>query len=444
MIFFTYLINSPESTFDRHLAHMTKKVPFIPLTQFLVLFALPVLYAQQPLTVKVDSLYNQASRLEVQNLDSIKLIAERILRISTSTNYKYGIVKGKTLAALYYLNKFKLDTTKSLLDECEAFYKTHPSLSTSRSCAVVFYYQGERCYRKMQLDTAVAYVNKAFTIYEQQGDKFMMGAVLSQRATIEGLRENEAKALELYLKAYKYKLAARAPEKKYRRELEAIADIYTSMGEFEKGLSFMRKLLSIDLENKNAISIVGTYNFLGEIKSSLGEPDSALYYIAMGKHVAKLANNVALIAAADYHTGSIYTKAKRYRESVKSLFPLLKTSFSAHSSMAEYVRTLLAHNYLQLGKYDSAIRYGQSAYSIAYKNDRKEQMEGITQTLAQAFHALNKNDSAYKYLTLHESLVKEGYSRENQRKVSTLCRDGNPCKEKRNRDPRKRKSSSEC
>jgi tetratricopeptide (TPR) repeat protein len=378
------------------------------------------LTAQKALTQRADSLYHIGVVLETKYGDSIKSIADEILKISSLSKYESGIVKAKILAAVYYAGRFKLDTAAVLLTACENFFTTNTWAVDSEDHGRVSYYKGEILYRKMALDEAEAYARHAMAVFKNIENEFMVGEVYSQLANIEVLRQNDPKVLDYFTKAYEAKLHARAEEGKLRKELSGIAFIYLKMGQFSRAEEYGRKALKIDLKAENPVNIVAGYNLMANIKFSLDQPDSALHYYTLSRGVAERSGNQMMIATTIFHTADLYTKLNRFVESNRLILPMLHNAKSSRSMMTEMVRAQCAYNYLKLKKYDSAIYLARISYQAYLRNSRKERVSEMAKILSESFQAKNRNDSAMHYLTVHYTLKDSLYSQENQRKLSSL------------------------
>jgi tetratricopeptide (TPR) repeat protein len=379
-------------------------------------------HAQQSLQSRADDVYDSAMKLDMKHLDSLKFFADEVLKLSGESGYELGKLKAKLLATHYCINKFKLDSAKALIDQCVASIDSNAEFQGSLMEGYVYYYKCEIAFRKMQLDDAARFANRSLEIYKALDKRLLMGGAYTQLGIIETIHQNDMKALSFFTKGYHIKTEATKDLKSAKIDISNIADIYSRIGQYEKALIFMRRLLTIVRASGHYSSLIHAYIGIGKIKAH-SEKDSALYYFAQARKIAEQKNDLTLTCIVDYESAFIYSDVGKYKESTKLIYPLLKRTFSPHSGMAKSVRILIATNYLKLKQYDSAMFLARQAYRGTTASNQNYQTAQLAKILSEVHQARSRSDSALYYFKIHHALNDSIYGQDSQRKLSTLYAD---------------------
>lgn len=374
------------------------------------------LLAQNSVDDKVDVLYKRGIELQLQN-DSIKAIAQNILTISFQNDYKFGITKAKLLGALNSINNMRLDTARELLNDCEVFFSNNKRYSVSVESGLCYFLQGSRLFRLRSFDSAEYYTNKALTIYEKIESDKNIGSALTQLGIINHLKENRPTALNYYLEGLKFKMKAGLEPKFYRSEISKIAEIYKSMGQYDKALEYAKKALKASDSKR----FLAEKNWeIGNIFSDLKLVDSALYYYQTAKKLLTEGVDNSFETVIDYNIARVLTIDGNFVGSNRYLLTMLKKSSSTHKTMERGFQLQIASNYLGLKKYDSALYYGRLVNRSAKQKNVQSEVANVSNILSLSFEALGRYDSALHYSLIYHANKDSIYSIENQRKLSSL------------------------
>jgi DNA-binding NarL/FixJ family response regulator len=369
----------------------------------------------------IDSLYKAATSLPTAYQDSIYLIAKKIFNSSTQISYPRGIVKGKLLASYYFLNRFKLDTAKNLLAQCEAFYLSNPGEENTLDHGAVLFYQSAISMRQQNYQLSEQQAQQALKIYSAIHSEDALknkGFVLRQLGNIELLQDNLFKSLNYFSQAYKVLLDAGVPPANTASTLSSIADICIRMGQHEKALDYAKK--SLETLTANEHNRIAGLITVGNIFARLEKYDSAIHYYQLSKEIALKNSNLVLVQSAESEIARIYTILGKYQQSLNLLNGLRSGNAAAHRGMSKQVDYLLSTNYLNLNKYDSSIYFGRLAYKSAKASGSKQLIISNSKILSNAFKNTGKADSALHYLRIHNTYNDSIYNIENLNRLSTL------------------------
>lgn len=376
-------------------------------------------FGQSDSRAKADEIYAHALDYEMSNIDSLRIFSGQIMDLSDQADYALGKVRAKIIGALYGMKRFKLDSAGAILNECEMMIDTYHQRQ-SEDFGYVCYFRGMIAMRKAAFEEAE---RQGIEAIRRFGDAHhMVGSCYSLLGNIEILRSNHVKALAFFTKAYQTKAGAGLRLRLLRLDIESIGRIYQSMGQHSKALDHFRKAYAISADGGPYITQVNNLVYLAEIKSVLGENDSAVYFFRKAQTVAEVNNDLAMLAIVDNATANHLTKIGRYNESNALAIPLLKKTFSRHSLMGAAIRIVASTNYLHLKNYDSALLLARQSYWLI-KPFGDERLVQVTKLLSQIFEAKNLRDSSLVYLKIHTEMNDSLYGVENQRKLSTLYAD---------------------
>jgi DNA-binding CsgD family transcriptional regulator len=373
-------------------------------------------------TIKaIDSLYKSATALPTANQDSVYSIAKKIFNKSNELDYERGIIKSKILASYYFINRFKLDTAKYLLLQCETFYQNNPDERNTLDHGSVLYYQSNINMRLQNYQLSEQQAQNALEIYtaiESEDSRKNRGFVLRQLGKIEQLQDNSFKALNYFLQAYTTLLNAGVPPSNTASTLNSIAEICIKLGQYEKALLYAKKSNAALSDNEH--SQIAGLQTVADVYVRAEKYDSALHYYTLSKDIASKNNLSALVRSADYNIARVYTVLGKTKQSIELLSDLQSSNTPQHIGMNKHVHYLLAANYLTLKNYDSSLYYGNQAYKAAFQTGPKQLIISTSKVLSNAYKHIGKKDSALYYLTINNVYTDSIYNIENQSKLSAL------------------------
>lgn len=374
--------------------------------------------AQQDPKAKADELYVLATNLDGTKFDSLRLLSGQIADLSNTADYDLGGIRALLVGALYGINKFKLDSALSLLNDADELV-VNAGYESLTEAGISNIYRAQIIYRKMEFDAAEEYLDKALTIFRTNNETRLMSRVYNVKGTIEKLKQNEFKGLSHYLTAYKLKLESGVGEKKLREDLMQIGRSYMLLGQHERAIEYFRRVQHIYRATPDHMVLSAVYHDLGTAKTQLSENDSALYFFKRAKEIATKNQDIAMAAIIDAATANLYTSINMYGESNNLVVPLItKAGHLRFSPMAASTRLTAATNYLRLKKYDSAMIIAKAGYRMT-KADKKKRAS-FSKIISEIFEKRGNSDSSLHYLKAYTAVNDSAFSIDNQRKLSTL------------------------
>ncbi len=359
--------------------------------------ALPALKGKE----KIDAL-NKASEMFasfygfggfIHRVDSMKLYSEKANLEANKIGYKYGIAKSLLgLVNSKVFQRIKDSTAKKYIQQSILIGEE----IKSDSILAMAYYQ------LAAFEHEVDNYKKAIQYFEKTGDYGTVGEVYTwlcmhytSKGEYEEAFEYAQKSLELSKKnahtAWGHELVQWA--------LYNMADLYKAAGDYETAMSCLRqareygKLHELEWNMDDGI---------GELLALMNKPDSSLYYLQNFKRNAPM-NQLG----ADMFIGETYLRMKEYGKA-KQLFQYVVDSLKKSKNP---FLPFLTRGLINLGKayageknYKSAFKYTKEGYKIIhYFTDPQFVMETY-KLLADVYHHLGNNDSAYFYLNKYTTL----------------------------------------
>ncbi|NBW35490.1 MAG: hypothetical protein EBR30_10825 [Cytophagia bacterium] len=383
---------------------------------FMVILFWSVQLSGQDLTQKkIDSLFSLANSIKGKAGDSLKIVANNLIAFSKKEGNELGLVKGRLMASLYYINKMKLDSAKQLLNECEGYVNSDDKEVHTTERALYNYLTAEIAMRRSQFAEAERYAVEALHNYEKDKNEKGMAATYLQLGNIYYLLENYSKALDYYLQALNHKINAGGGTATYAYELKRIADIYQQMGQYDKALAYLRRCYF-----PSNINNAHLFQLIGNIHQLKGNLDSAMYYYEKAKDLISPTSDKANQSILNLDIARLHTLRGKFDESNTVLLRLLGQNEPNHLMSNSRIWSQLSYNYLKLNKIDSALFYSKKAYQIVKGRGMKLETINSTYVLSEVFKTRGKFDSAYYYSDIYHHNKDSLFNIENQRKLSTL------------------------
>lgn len=350
----------------------------------------------------------------VGSIDSLKKTAWVLIKRGKKNREPLDIVKGQILAVAALHAEGKSDTTIILLDQAESHISQHPDRYFTRENGSIQFYRA-LVYKLDATSLKIVYAQHASTIFSRTGDKLNESLAQALIGNIELLRENYPSALQHYLDARKLNLTLENPSKQFDPGLELnIANVYLWMGQFKNALTTSREAIRI-LTQKGEPAFPNAYLILASAHKSLGNHDSAIFYFDKGISVSK--SHDAMVTGM-YFLALFYHDNEEFEKSNAIVRKAMKITSDAELDISSNI--LLARNFIQLGKYDSAeLRIRNLMRNPLVKKHSGELLE-LNIVMADLFRNERRKDSLIKYLDRIDSLKNKIHSVENQRKLSSI------------------------
>jgi tetratricopeptide (TPR) repeat protein len=395
-----------------------KEPNFIVIGTVLILLTIPEGKGQSS-PAEIDSLFYRAIALGNINLDSTLGIAQDMVILSKEFHDEYGEVKAKILSAHVYFNRFKLDTTQRLLNECEDWFRNHPAFYFSQNHGRVQLYQARLSTRKQEYRLARIYGKEALVIFRKIKDAKYEGDVLSLLGVVESLMENYTASLAYYVEGMRLHSNSIDESERLAPDLLLnISLIYGRMGQYDNARNYARKSLNATRgENTNVPNIL---NSIGTYHNSENRFDSAIFYFERSRKQAIENNDPRMVAIAEYNIANTFSRSGEYRKSLASLKKTLSAATVLPPGTLEISEQLIAKNYFSLGLYDSAILTARKTLVKNIRRNSKISVVADADVLSKSFQSLMRPDSVVRYLKIKNAYQDSIYRINNQKKLSAL------------------------
>ncbi|NBW35500.1 MAG: tetratricopeptide repeat protein [Cytophagia bacterium] len=389
-------------------------------SNILIFLSISVIANSQPSYIKdIDELIQKGHAIKTKNIDSTLILAKEALYESQEFNYELGIIKGYTLAAFYYLNKYKYDTARFLLNKSIQYFANNPKQQNSVDHGQVFLQLGYIAFRELNLKLARTYAQNALSMFKQHGHTEATLSALVLLGGVESSEGNYAKGLAYYSNILRTKNDLNYPEERYISDYSNLAAMYIKIGQYEKAILYSKKALSLSEKYHYLDKQLTNLNNLGAAYSGLYKYDSSLLFYEKCVALSIKNDRIEQKDIALFNLSNLYFKQEQYEKSLKLVREVI--ALNPNREVLLNANILLANNYLHLGKTDSAITLAAQLYKKDYKYSRnKESTIELTNLISKAYRINKKYDSALYYLNIHQALSDSLYNHENQRKLNLL------------------------
>lgn len=371
---------------------------------------------------EINNLIQTGHSIKTQNIDSIYMIANIAYEKSKKIKYELGITKALTLSSFYFYNIYKYDTAKFLLHKSLHHFTRFPKDKNIIDHGQVFLYLGYVAIKEFEYPLALIYAINALEIFEQKREIKYILHTLALLGEIESYQGNYAKGLAYYSNALRLKIENKYPEEKCITDFTNIAAIYMKIGQNEKAKQYSKKAFSLSLKHNDVFSQLTNLNNLGSLHSAIQEYDSAVYFYEQCVNFANKKNKIENRDIALYNLAELFNKTSQFEKSNRLAKKLIASE--ATVGLVRNAKIIIASNYLNQGKIDSAILIGSKLYNLFNNTPRnKESTIKLSDILAQAYKEKKKYDSALYYLTVKQTFSDSLLNINNQRKLGLLYAD---------------------
>ena len=336
------------------------------------------------------------------NLDSALVFMDMAAKLLPDATYDtLHFAYDYTLGRLYRYER-NYEESQAVLNRCLAYAQ---SISDNDKMARSFYALSVTCLDDLKYDQAIAYAQKARTLFREESNTEKEISTLDIWATVLRQIFQLDDAEEIYLEAY-----AMAKDLNSTTQIESIsnhlAGLYTLQKKFTEAIAYYNEAMAINLANNNRQGIANVTAYLGHLFRAKKEYSTAVEYlkraIALNEETGATLNNITLkseLGSALLYMGQ---KEEGLKLMVKSLNEAQKNKYDKEEKNVLY--TLYNATYdnglykeaayftrLQLGKsrveFDKLLRSKINDLNAKYKReeqDRKIELLRAQQELAES------------------------------------------------------------
>ncbi|MDW3208330.1 MAG: tetratricopeptide repeat protein [Reichenbachiella sp.] len=342
----------------------------------------------------VDSLNSISFEMRSRQKDSSFLLAKIALAKSQELGYSVGISEASLNLGMYFLNRDSLQTAYNLLDKC---HHDFIEIKDEFHLAVSKWYLAKFYYRKGESEKAETLYLQSAQLFKQLGkDKFHF-FVKNGLAGLMKKQDRYADALKIYEELLSLSQGFPISQGGRYHSYNNIASIFIHLGRNQEALTYITR--AIEEAKLHDHPPIEGYRLASTIHYSLGNKDSANYYIRKCLRLAKERQIPSFIAAsyfklADYSEmdGNIELATKYLRNGIE----LIQNSQSVTEMFMAQNR--LADLYKSIGHVDSALIFYNKAFNTAERSKLQDLKRFIAEKLIKEYENLGKIDSAFKYL----------------------------------------------
>ena len=296
----------------------------------------------------------RAYKIELNNMDSVSVYANKVLAQSEAIQFKKGI-------------------------------------------AYALLYTGMRHWKKGNYDLALIDYKRCLGLMQEENIKHGESSCYINMGQVYAELGNYQQAIDYMLKGIKVKEELK-DKKGARVGYNNIGNIYSTMGDYTKGLQYYYKTLKLAEELNDKLGISYAYDNIGTIFSHQNKLDMALVYY---KKAASIQEEIGdqVTAGSTYNSiGDIYQLKKQYKEALTFHLRDLKIKETANDKQGTAVACKsIGVDYFGLKKFDQALSYQLKSFTICkeigYKKGIADAAGGIGKIHAEKM----EYSSALKY-----------------------------------------------
>jgi len=238
---------------------------------------------------------------------------------------------------------------------------------------------------------------------------------------IQGLHGNNAKALELFIKANEL-----AKNTEYlqgiSQTLIETGNIYYTWGDYDKSLHYFQAADTIAAKNSFTQQEIDALNYIGKYYRTKGNFEKSILYFNRTLDISRKLQDFKEIALTLNHIGKYYISEGKLDLALNSYLEACKACehFEDKVIYAE-VCNHLGGLYLQIDQYDKSLEYHRRALACRTVMDTPEGIAKSYNNIGKAYLELKQTDSAFIYFKQSLELCKSvGYKKGTVKALTNL------------------------
>ncbi len=323
-------------------------------------------------TTYINLLNSLAFEIKYYNIDSVLILSNQSLQLSSEVNYLKGKIKALTNLGDYYGGIGNLE-------------------------------KGRNHYKQ-----AIEILNTQNTI-----NKFYVD-LKSKMAGLHLRENNFTKALNGYLECIE--LAKKINYNiRISSSYEDIAYLFVHQKDYKEAIKYYKKVIEVYKKGKKTGHKAGILTNLAAVYVKMHDSENAMVNVNESIQYFEKVGILDWLGYAYTVKGSIYLLKKEFNESLKWLVKaenILKDLDDERSEIFLYIE--LAKNYKSLEKSELAIKYGLRGYNLAVKTKNPRGIRESVEVLYKINKGENNFEEALAYHELHKKLSDSAQSIENQ------------------------------
>ncbi|MCF0074283.1 sensor histidine kinase [Dyadobacter sp. CY261] len=301
-----------------------------------------------------------------------------------------------------------------------AAHKLAASLDFEKGMAEVYFQQGAILPMKNQREHGQRATEAAAKLFSKQKNYRMLGETYYRLAGYFGLQDSEIqhriKYTNLSLEAFR---AAKLTLKE-GAVLQALGDLYQSRGDNGPALSSLKQALQA-YQSINYKQLMGVYDLLGTVYTSLGAPEEGIKYGMLALRSAKAAGDTSLQLATIYNRiGITHYTLRNYRKAIENYENAVRIAEKYEDfETIHMVAANLSNPYVKLKKYAAAVRLLKRVEG-KYPVKELKNKYWLDRSYIHLYREQKQYERATKYIIELLTIVDEGISPEQTELIYNL------------------------
>ena len=269
--------------------------------------------------------------------------------------------------------------------------RRYPSINAARQ---IWFWKGMSFYHLKIADSILVTINQLDHLPHQdgiQGDKWFLEGLLNR---LNGSDSLALISVENALIQYE----SGKDHDGIKRSMHEIGDMRKDLGDYEAAIVFFKRLLELELEDRDSVLVARTYTDIGNVESRMGNYPEALQAYLSSLNLKEALGDRRAVGMTQMNIGNIYYNQADYAKALEYFMQALDIDEEFKDDQ-RIARTLnnIGGVYFSTGSYSKAIDFFQR--SLDYKEKLNDQ-RGIANSLSnigEGYRALGELDQAIVY-----------------------------------------------
>lgn len=342
----------------------------------------------------INTLTSFGIRYQYRNSDSMLLIGDNIIKLSSQLNYTKGLGDGYKIKGIAYINL--QNKTLALINDsiALAYYTSINNYkgigSVYNNMAVLFNAFGE--YR-----TAIDFYHKSIKFRQLVNDQKGISECYNNMGNNLLNVGNYDDAVEHLLKALTIR--------KQLNDLEGISNSYYNLGnvyyymkEFNKAEEYYWKSYELKKGIGSENEVTGLYVNIGSLHFRKNNHDSAYYYFKKALKWSKADNDISTIIISLNNMAELELANNKFKETLKIINELeTYIDLNIENENKIVFLTIKSDYYDAVKDYINAIKYGKMALTTAIKTNTKKSIVEAAELLSKLYEKNGNEKEALAY-----------------------------------------------
>ncbi|MDQ6479974.1 tetratricopeptide repeat protein [Dyadobacter sp. LHD-138] len=269
-------------------------------------------------------------------------------------------------------------------------------------------------------DSLLLVLKEHYNTARQNDDEVKAAGYLHKMGAVLFASGHYPQAMDYLLKADKV-FRSRNQKKLLAENLDVLGELYFRSRQNDLARKQYDEALTHYQNLKSESGKAGIYGRIGHLYEKRQRYDSAFYFQRKALQAYQQVDQKEGAAKIYENIGSIYEDQERYDSAYfyfNKAYVLNKQQGNERAQIE--VLNNLGDVLRKTGRYREGLNFSKQAFALAEKTGEHYQLSGACNDIGKGYNFLNKNDSAFYYLSLSRAYLSDIYSAENNKQLALL------------------------